>query len=48
MIRFLAYTLSLVFYCRQVCSHAAAKCDTFREFARRMAYRFIARSPNTS
>src|ERR1019366_2439129 len=35
MIRFLAYTLSLVFYCRQVCSHAAGKCDTFREFARR-------------
>ena len=48
MIRFLAYTLSLLFYCRQICSHAVAKCDTFREFARRMAYGFIARSPNTS
>jgi hypothetical protein len=47
MIRFLAYTLSLVFYCRQVCSHAAAKCDTFREFARRLAYWFIG-SPDTS
>jgi hypothetical protein len=49
MIRFLAYTLSLVFYCRQICSHAVGKCDTFREFARRLAYGFIAaRSPNTS
>jgi hypothetical protein len=48
MIRFLAFTLSLVFYCRQVCSHAAAKCDTFREFARRLAYGFIVASPNTS
>jgi hypothetical protein len=48
MIRFLAYTLSLVFYCRQICSHAVGKCDTFREFARRMAYWFIHRSPNTS
>lgn len=48
MIRFLAYTLSLVFYCRQVCSHdTAGRCGTFREFARRMAYWFIA-SPDTS
>jgi hypothetical protein len=31
MIRFLAYTLSLVFYHRQVCSHARRKCDTFHE-----------------
>jgi hypothetical protein len=48
MIRFLAYTLSMVFYCRQICSHAVGKCDTFSEFARRMAYGFIAHSPNTS
>jgi hypothetical protein len=48
MIRLLAYTLSLVFYHRQVRSHACRKCDTFREFARRMAYGFIVLSPNTS
>jgi hypothetical protein len=48
MIRFLAYTLSMVFYCRQIRSHAVGKCDTFREFARRMAYWFIPRLPNTS
>lgn len=48
MIRFLAYTLSLVFYHRQVLSHTSAKCDTFREFARRIAYGFIALSPDTS
>jgi hypothetical protein len=47
MIRFLAYTLSLVFYHRQIRSHACGKCDTFREFARRMAYEFIVLSPNT-
>ena len=48
MIRFLAYTLSLVFYHRQVRSHAFGRCDTFREFARRMAYGFHVHSPNTS
>jgi hypothetical protein len=48
MIRFLAYTLSLVFYQRQVCSHARRKCETFHEFAKRLAYWFIALSPNTS
>lgn len=48
MIRFLAYTLSLVFYHRQVCSHARRKCETFREFAKRLAYWFVALSPNTS
>jgi hypothetical protein len=47
MIRFLAYTLSLVFFYRQVCSHASGKCATFREFARRIAYGFIAPSPNS-
>jgi len=40
MIRFLAYTLSLVFYQRQVRSHARGKCETFHEFAKRVAYWF--------
>jgi hypothetical protein len=48
MIRFLAYTLSLVFYHRQVRSHARGKCETFHEFAKRIAYWFIALSANTS
>jgi len=48
MIRFLAYTLSLVFYQRQVRSHARRKCETFHEFAKRLAYWFVALSPNTS
>jgi len=48
MIRFLAYTLSLVFYQRQVRSHAHGKCETFREFAKRLAYWFVALSSNTS
>jgi Transposase DDE domain len=48
MIRFLAYTLSLVFYQRQVRSHARGKCETFHDFAKRIAYWFSAHSPNTS
>lgn len=48
MIRLLAYTLSLVFYRRQVCSHARGRCGTFREFAKRLAYWFVALAPNTS
>jgi hypothetical protein len=48
MIRLLAYTLSLLFYHRQVCSHARRKCDTFHELAKRFAYWFLALSPNTS
>ncbi len=48
MIRFLAYTLSLVFYHRQVRSHARGKCETFHECAKRIAYGFLALSPNTS
>lgn len=48
MIRFLAYTLSLVFYHRQVCSHARGPCLTFHQFAKRIAYWFIALTPNTS
>jgi hypothetical protein len=48
MIRFLAYTLSLVFYQRQVCSHVGGKCGTFHEFAKRVAYWFVSLSANTS
>ena len=48
MIRLLAYTLSSLFYHRQVCSHARGPCDGFHQFAKRLAYGFIALSPNTS
>lgn len=48
MIRLLAYTLSLVFYHRQICSHACGRCQGFHEFAKRMAYGFVALSPDTS
>jgi hypothetical protein len=48
MIRLLAYTLSLVFYQRQVRSHARGRCDTFHQFAKRLAYWFVALAPNTS
>ena len=48
MIRFLAYTLSLVFYQRQVRSHARGKCETFHEFAKTIAHWFVALSSNTS
>jgi len=48
IIRLLAYTLSLVFYQRQVRSHARRKCETFHQCARRIAYGFISLSPNTS
>jgi hypothetical protein len=48
MIRLLAYTLSLVFYQRQICSHARRRCDTFHQFAKRLAYWFVALVPNTS
>ena len=48
MIRFLAYTLSLVFYHRQVRSHAHRKCETFHALAKRLVYWFVALSPNTS
>jgi hypothetical protein len=47
LIRFLAYTLSLVYYHRQVCSHARGKCETFHDFAKRIADWFVALSPNT-
>jgi hypothetical protein len=48
MIRLLAYTLSLIFYHRQVRSHARGKCGTFHEFAKRIAYWFVAAAFNTS
>jgi Transposase DDE domain len=48
MIRLLAYTLSLVFYQRQVRSHARRRCETFHEFARRIAYWFVAPAADTS
>jgi hypothetical protein len=48
MIRFLAYTLSLVFYHRQVRSHARGKCETFHECAKRIAYWFVASAIDTS
>jgi hypothetical protein len=48
MIRLLAYTLSLVFYQRQICSHARGRCDSFHEFAKRLAYWFVALAPDTS
>jgi len=48
MIRVLAYALSMVFYHRQICSHARGHCQGFHEFAKRMAYWFVALSANTS
>ena len=48
MIRLLAYTLSLVFFQRQVCSHARGDPGTFLEFAKRLANCFVALSSNTA
>ncbi len=48
MIRLLAYGLSLVFYHRQICSHARGRCQGFHEFAKRMAYWFVALTSDTS
>jgi Transposase DDE domain len=48
MIRVLAYTLSLVFYHRQVRSHARGKCQTFHDSAKQIAYWFLAPAVNTS
>lgn len=47
MIRVLAYTLSLIFYQRQICSHARGSRLTFHEFAKRLAYWFVAPSGST-
>jgi hypothetical protein len=48
MIRVLAYTLSLVFYHRQIRSHARRRCETFHEIAQRIGDWFVAPSLNTS
>jgi hypothetical protein len=48
MIRALAYMLSLIFYHRQVRSHTRGPCTNFHEFAKRLAYGFVALSPDTS
>jgi len=48
MIRVLAYTLTLVFYHRQVCSHFRKTSFGFCELARRLAYQFLSDSPDTS
>ena len=48
MIRVLAYVLSMVFYHRQICSHVRGRCQGFHEFAKRMAYWFVALSSDTS
>ncbi len=44
----LAYALSMVFYQRQICSrHARGSCLTFHQFAKRLAYWFVAPSDKT-
>jgi hypothetical protein len=48
MIRLLAYSLSLVFYYQQIRSHARGRCQSFHEFAKRLAYWFVALSADTS
>lgn len=48
MTRVLAYTLSPVVYHRQICSHAGARGINFHEFAKRLAYWFVALAANTS
>lgn len=48
MIRVLAYTLTLVFYHRQVRSHFRKASFSFCELARRLAYLFLSDPPDTS
>jgi hypothetical protein len=48
MIRLLAYTLSLLFYQRQVRSHARGDLGTFLECAKRLAYWFAVLPTNTT
>lgn len=45
IVRLLTYTLSPVLYQRQICTHARGRCDTFHEFAKRLAYGFVALAP---
>jgi hypothetical protein len=40
--------LEEVFYCWQVRSHTRGPCDGFHQFAKRLAYGFVALSPNAS
>jgi hypothetical protein len=47
MIRLLAYALSLVFYHRQIRSHARGRYQSSHKFAKRMAYWFVALSADT-
>ena len=48
MIRVLAYTLTLVFYHRQVRSHFRKASFSFCELARKLAYLFLSDPPDTS
>ncbi|HUY12013.1 MAG TPA: hypothetical protein VMX16_00065 [Terriglobia bacterium] len=48
MIRVLAYTLSLVFYHRQVVSHARQTAPALSEMARLLAYLFLSRPLDSS
>jgi len=48
MIRLLAYTLSLVFYHRQIRSHARGRCETFHACAKRLGYWFVAAALDSS
>lgn len=48
MIRLLAYTLSLLFYYRQIRSHERRARDAFHEFAKRLAYGLVTPGHNTS
>lgn len=48
LIRVLAYTLTLVFYHRQVCSHFRKTSLSFCPLAQRLAYRFLSDPPDTS
>ncbi len=48
MIRLLAYTLTMVFYHRQVRSHARRPCGTFRDLAKQLAYWFLTLAPDSS
>lgn len=48
MIRVLAYTLTLVFYHRQVRSHFRKTSIGFRELARKLAYPFLSDPQNSS
>ncbi|HWR77688.1 MAG TPA: transposase [Thiobacillus sp.] len=48
MIRLLAYALSLLFYQRQVRSHARGPCDGFHIFAKRLGYGFLTAPQDSS